>query len=204
MRVPKNPAATAAANEMARVQRFVIVLVRIISRAGGPGKPPAGNEQLRCSNLLQEGCDINVDTTPCDPPPCGIVFVNRATGHFDRRARCGSTGKRPEVFSLKAPLNYYDTLAEDQVLRNVAVARKSGNERADELVLYRVFSGHRVTREHENHIVRVIAHDAVYIRSLPDAEVFGHERLNISLIRDCSRSSHVPCLLESDDYIQKL
>src|SRR5262249_42722955 len=90
----------------------------------------------------------------------------------------------------ESPFDDHDATPEDPVLHEVAIAGKADDEGPYEMLAQRGFSLHQGAGNLDRHVVRVVRHDAVLVRSAPRLEVLVDERFDVRNGCECGRSCH--------------
>src|SRR5215813_2032276 len=94
------------------------------------------------------------------------------------------------LFGFKGKFNDRRFSSKNNVLHEVAISGEGSDEGPDKLFANSQFPLHEAARNLNRHIVRVVGHDAVLIRSAPFRVVLGHECFDIKHGSECSRGRH--------------
>ena len=155
------------------------------NRTGGgatqAGRRAIANRGVLCSaDLFQQRAHVEVDAPGRDLPFRRIKLINRTTGHLNVSVCRRKPGKWTLVFRLKTPFHDDNVWPENHILRNVAIARESGDEWQDELLANGRCPFHQGARYLNDHVFGVEGHDAIHVRTLPHAEILIDKRSDVN------------------------
>src|SRR5262245_43166812 len=94
------------------------------------------------------------------------------------------------LFGFKSKFNDYRLAPKYYVLYEVAISGEGSDEGPNKLFANGQFPLHEAARNLNRHLVRVVGHDAVLIRSAPRGVIFDHECFDIKCGSECSRGRH--------------
>src|SRR5262245_14042716 len=100
------------------------------------------------------------------------------------------TSEWTRLFGFKSKFNDRRFSSKNYVLHEMAIPGEGSDKGSNKLLANGQFSLHEAARNLDRHIVRVVGHDLVLIRSAPRGVVLGHERFDIMDGSECSRGRH--------------
>src|SRR5215470_6508781 len=94
------------------------------------------------------------------------------------------------LFGFKSKFNDRRVLSKNYVFHEVAISGEGSDEGPNKLFADGQLPLQEAARNLNRHIVRVVGHDAVLIRSAPRGVVLDHECFDIKYGSECSRGRH--------------
>src|SRR5262249_35352124 len=91
------------------------------------------------------------------------------------------------LFGFENKFDDRRVLSIDYVFYEMAISREGSDEGANKLLANSPVPLHEAAWNLNRHIVRVVGHDPVLIRSAPDRVVLGHERFELMGRSECRR-----------------